>query len=31
VLGAAWGVCTYRTRRQDAKLIASLKPPQELK
>lgn len=31
VLGAAWGVWTYRTRRQDAKLVANLKPRQELK
>ena len=31
VLGAAWGVWTYRTRRKDAKLVANLKPRQELK
>jgi glycosyltransferase involved in cell wall biosynthesis len=31
VLGAAWGVWTYRTRRHDAKLVANLKPKQELK
>ncbi|MFN3409184.1 MAG: glycosyltransferase family 2 protein [Limisphaerales bacterium] len=31
VLGAAWGVGTYRTRRQDAKLVANLQPKQELK
>ncbi len=31
VLGAAWGVWTYRTRRHDAKLVANLKPPQALK
>jgi glycosyltransferase involved in cell wall biosynthesis len=31
VLGAAWGVWTYRMNRGDAKLVANLKPPQELK
>ena len=31
VFGAAWGVWTYRMNRNDAKLVASLKPPQELK
>ena len=31
VLGAAWGVWTYRTRRNDDKLISNLKPPQQLK
>ncbi len=31
VLGAAWGAWTYRTRKHDAKLVANLKPPQELK
>jgi len=31
VLGAAWGVWTYRRNRHDAKLVANLKPPQQLK
>ena len=31
VLGNAWGVWTYRTRRGDKKLIANLKPEQFLK
>lgn len=31
VLGAAWGVWTYKTRRGDDKLISNLKPPQQLK
>lgn len=31
VLGAAWGVLTYRTRRHDLKLVANLKPEQTLR
>lgn len=31
VLGDAWGVWTYKTRKQDAKLVANLKPKQTLK
>lgn len=31
VLGAAWGVWTYRMNRKDARLIANLKPEQKLK
>jgi len=31
VLGNAWGVWTYKTRRHDEKLVASLKPKQTLK
>ncbi|MEY4385782.1 MAG: hypothetical protein RLY20_1065 [Verrucomicrobiota bacterium] len=31
VLGAAWGVWTYRMNRGDAKLVANLKPDQKLK
>ena len=31
VLGAAWGVWTYRMNRNDAKLVANLKPDQKLK
>ena len=31
VLGNAWGVWTYRTRRHDKKLVANLKPKQTLK
>ena len=31
VLGNAWGVWTYRTRRYDEKLVANLKPDQDLK
>jgi len=31
VLGNAWGVWTYKTRRHDKKLVASLKPEQTLK
>jgi len=31
VLGNAWGVWTYRTRRHDRKLVANLKPKQTLK
>ena len=31
VLGNAWGVWTYKTRKHDQKLVASLKPKQTLK
>jgi glycosyltransferase involved in cell wall biosynthesis len=31
VLGNAWGVWTYKTRRHDKKLVANLKPKQTLK
>jgi len=31
VLGNAWGVWTYQTRRHDKKLVANLKPKQTLK
>ena len=31
VLGAAWGMWTYRMNRNDAKLVANLKPDQKLK
>ena len=31
VLGNAWGVWTYQTRKHDAKLVASLQPKQSLK
>jgi len=31
VIGDAWGVWTYKTRRNDNKLIAKLKPEQALK
>ena len=31
VLGAAWGVWTYRMNRDDDNLVANLTPPQELK
>jgi glycosyltransferase involved in cell wall biosynthesis len=31
VLGNAWGVWTYKTRRHDKNLVANLKPPQTLK
>lgn len=31
VLGAAWGVLTYRMNRHDTKLVANLKPPQQLR
>ena len=31
VLGNAWGVWTYQTRKHDKKLVANLKPEQALK
>jgi hypothetical protein len=31
VLGNAWGVWTYKTRRGEKDLVAKLKPPQNLK
>jgi hypothetical protein len=31
VIGNAWGVWTYKTRRHDEKLVANLKPKQNLK